>query len=236
MIITPKSELRAELDERLERTGGMDLLALLGEVSPTDRAHCERVGQTAMALVSKIYNQKILALQAGFAGSLHDVGKINPRVQAIVAPAKPLTPEQRAEVRDIHTRLGTSLIRRLEPAPEDVGLVNEAVIAAYYHHFSPRELIDLPDPTDVTRIVQIADQFDAMQDSARTYHYGRAMSPKEAAVSIRYNLNRANAMDGLSRLVLAHIDEYVAYGNFTEAIPEGSNLPTVTTTKLIATQ
>lgn len=208
MIIPSTPGLAAELAGALERTGGTDLLDELGAVSQSDRAHCERVGQTAMGLIMHMYGQDGLAVTAGVAGALHDVGKTDAEVQAVIAPARRLTPEEKDKINQIHTTLGASMILRLEPVEQDAGLIDEAASAALYHHLSPRELADRPESTVVTRVVQIADYFDAMQDIGRAYHYGRAMSSREAIESIRFKLNRDGAMDGVTRLAMAHMDAH----------------------------
>ncbi len=208
MIIPSPPELRAELALALERTGGADLLDELSAVSQSDREHCERVGQTAMGLIAHMYGQDGLAIAAGFAGTLHDVGKIDAEVQAIISPAERLTHEEKDRVNQIHTTLGASMILRLRPQEQDAGLIDAAAKAALYHHLSPRELANHPESTAVTRVVQIADYFDAMQDTGRAYHYGRTMSSREAIESIRFKLNRDGAMDSVTRLALANMDAH----------------------------
>jgi response regulator RpfG family c-di-GMP phosphodiesterase len=208
MIIPAAPELRATLAGALERTGAEDLLAELGAVSPSDREHGERVGQTAMGLTMNMYGQGAMALTAGFAGTLHDVGKVDAEVQSMISPAGRLTPEEKDRVNRIHTTLGASMILHLESQEQDADLIEEAATAALYHHLSPRELADRPETTVVTRLVQIADYFDAMQDTGRAYHYGKAMSQREAIESIRYKLNRDGAMDNVARLAMAHMDAH----------------------------
>lgn len=208
MIIPPTPELRTALAGALERTGAANLLDELGAVSQSDMEHCERVGQTAMSLVMHMYGRDGLAVTAGFAGTLHDVGKTDAEVQAIISPARRLTPEEKDRINRIHTTLGASMILGLETQEQDAGLINAAAAAALYHHLSPRELADQPEATVVSRVVQIADYFDAMQDVGRAYHYGKAMSSREAIESIRFKLNREGALDSVTRVALAHMDAH----------------------------
>ncbi|HEX5798058.1 MAG TPA: HD domain-containing protein [Candidatus Saccharimonadales bacterium] len=193
-------EYREELQGRLERTGGAVLLDSLGEALPYEKEHCGRVGELAMHVVEETGGRPERILEAGFAGSLHDVGKIDPRVRFLVALVRDLRPEESQEVNTIHTTLGAAKIKGLEVDEEDNNLIEAAVRAAYFHHHKPRDFLNLSGVPDVSmiRVIQIVDKFDAMQDGDRPYHRGNPLSPEEALSDIEALLRDQMAFDNLA--------------------------------------
>ncbi|HEX5744117.1 MAG TPA: HD domain-containing protein [Candidatus Saccharimonadales bacterium] len=200
-------DLNVGLAGALERTGAADLLDMLGEISLSDRRHCERVGQMTMFVAAQAGCQPDTAIRAGFAGSMHDVGKVDPSVQELITSAAPLTAVERIQVNYRHTSYGALLISAIGFEGEDGESVREAVKAARYHHHPARDLITLPEPTPITRMVQVADRFDAMQDGSRPYR-DEPMTALRAAALIEEDLRGAGAWDRVTgtTLELLHVN------------------------------
>ncbi|HEX5797204.1 MAG TPA: HD domain-containing protein [Candidatus Saccharimonadales bacterium] len=200
--------LNPELQDVLQRTTAIDLLDRLGEVSPASREHCERVGQLSLLVTTEM--SEVNELAAGFAGSLHDVGKADSRLKGVVASDRELDDEEIAEVNKFHTEAGAAWIRSLRVDGKDESLRQEAVIAAQYHHTDPGLLITLNGPTVITRIIQIIDKFDAMQDESRVYRRAGAMSAAQAIVTISTQLKSSGAFDDVSRFVVNTLEDQYA--------------------------
>lgn len=188
----------------LERTGGSELLDSLGKALPGEREHCERVGSFAMHVVSEMGGRSKKVIEAGLSGILHDTGKIDPRVQALISLDRDLTPEEKAQVNQTHTTLGALMIERLQISEEDRGLIEVAALVARYHHHEPRDFLDLANVPNVSTIrrIQIIDKFDAMQDEKRSYHRGRPLSPEKALSDIEALLRDQMAFDNLASSTL----------------------------------
>jgi HD-GYP domain-containing protein (c-di-GMP phosphodiesterase class II) len=200
-------EYEAELQGALERTGGIELLGSLGEALPYEREHCKRVGSLAMHVVSESGGRPEEVIEAGSAGMLHDIGKIDPRVQALISLDCDLSPEEKEQVNQIHTTLGASMISRLQVSEEDEGLIKVAGLVALYHHHEPRDLLDLADVPSVSMIrrIQIIDKFDAMQDIGRPYHKGNPLTPEEALSDIELLLRSQMAFDNLAHTTMQRL-------------------------------
>lgn len=193
-------EFQAELQGALERTGGVRLLDSLGEVSVSDREHCERSGDITMHVVAEMGGHQDRIVEAGYAASLHDVGKVDPKVQELITLARDLEPQEKEKIRQRHTTLGASMIRALEVDAEDVDLRDTASSVALYHHHTPRDFLSLVAVPRVNtiRMIQIIEQFDAMQDDTRPYHFPEPLSSDEALAAIEALLKERNAHDNLA--------------------------------------
>lgn len=200
-----------ELIEALERTGGAALLDRLAGVSKTDEQHCERVGHLTFHAILMMSGDEDLARRGGFAGALHDVGKANPFVQRFITMPRKLSEAEKAAVNRTHTRFGASLIQGLSVERRDEGMKAEAVMAAFYHHSSPRMLQDIGISTNgltpLIRVVQVADQFDALQDGARAYHGDTPLSKAEATDVISSSFEAVGAFDSVAAFALDVLNE-----------------------------
>lgn len=196
------TELNAELQERLKRTGAVDLLTGLGHFSSIDKAHSERVGLLAMDAVFAMTGDASEALRAGYEGTVHDVGKADSQVQRLAKLARPLSDEEQAFVNRRHTTLGFSMLRALRVDGKDEGLRAGASMTALYHHSSPARLMAMNGTALTTRVVQIADKFDAMQDGERPYHQGNAYPAEDALAEIEQHLGAEGALDDVAEQTL----------------------------------
>jgi HD-GYP domain-containing protein (c-di-GMP phosphodiesterase class II) len=198
-------EPKVELQGVLERTGAAVLLDGLGEALPYEREHSERVGVLAMHVVEETEGRPEKILEAGISGSLHDTGKVVPRVRTLVALERKLTLEEKEEVNQIHTTLGASMILGLKVAEEDQELIDAAESVARHHHRKPRDLLNLSGVPNINMIrrIQIIDKFDAMQDEKRPYHAGSALSPDEALSNVEALLRDQMAFDNLASSTLS---------------------------------
>ncbi len=201
------TEFSAEVQSALERTGGIDLLDQLGEVYPSERAHSERVADMSMHATLKLGESSDNVVLAGFAGSLHDVGKVDERIQGLVKVPRKLTMPERVEVRERHTVLGKSLINALKVSEQDAILQSEAAFTAFFHHYPPERLLKLAAGLPVVRVIQIVDQFDAVQDVDRPYHAGDVLSAEDTISQIRNNLEMVGAHDELAESTLGILRE-----------------------------
>jgi response regulator RpfG family c-di-GMP phosphodiesterase len=139
-------------------------------------------------------------IMAGFDGVLHDVGKVDVSIRDMIRAPRALFPWEKLTIARRHTALGASLISALNVEREDEALPREASVAAFFHHHPPEQLAGLY-PVGV-RIVQIADQFDAMQDSGRPYLTEGVFTADEAAAEIRNDLEAADVYDALASTAL----------------------------------
>jgi HD-GYP domain-containing protein (c-di-GMP phosphodiesterase class II) len=147
-------------------------------------------------------------IMAGFAGKLHDVGKVDTAIRHMIRAPRKLFPEEQLEIARRHTALGASLISALNVTEEDGPLRREASMAAFFHHHPPGQLASLDPASRVVRVVQIADRFDAMQDLERPYHAEGVLTAEAAAAEIREDLEAAGVYDSLADVALSSSLEY----------------------------
>ena len=161
-----------------------DKMALLGVSAlksyDEDTAH-HSVNVSVLSLVvgAQFEFSRIAMTTMGLASLLHDIGKVRvPR--DILTKAGKLTLEELEIVRR-HTLYGAHILRNLP------GLARLAMVVAFEHHANYDlsgypAIAAKPAPHLLTRIVQVADFFDAATSSRRVYH--RAMLPNEAMTFI----------------------------------------------------
>jgi len=196
------SKFKTEVQAALERTGGIDLLDRLGEVYPSERRHSERVADTSMRAMLNLGGSAEDIVLAGYAGSLHDAGKVDEEIQELLKAPRKLTVPEMIKVRERHTALGASLINALKVSEQDALLRKEAAFTAFFHHHPAEELQKLAVALPVVRIVRIVDQSDAIQDVDRPYHAGNVLSVEETVAHIRDGLVECGAYDQLAGVVL----------------------------------
>ena len=161
-----------------------DKVALLGVSAlksyDEDTAH-HSVNVSILSLVmgAQLELSRIAMTTLGLASLLHDIGKVRvPR--DILTKAGKLTVEEMDIVRR-HTLYGANILRNLP------GLARLAMVVAFEHHAN-YDLTGYPAIAAknglhlLTRIVQVADFFDAATSSRRVYH--RAMLSNEAMTFI----------------------------------------------------
>lgn len=165
-----------------------DRVALLGVSAlknyDEDTAH-HSVNVSVLSLLTggQFELSRIAMTTLGLAALLHDIGKMRVPLD-ILAKAGKLTPEEQATVQR-HTLYGAHILRNLP------GLARLAMVVAFEHHAN-YDLSGYPRitakkvPHILTRIVQVADFYDAATSSRRVYH--RAMLPTEA---MKFILDRA---------------------------------------------
>ncbi|MDQ7829894.1 MAG: HD-GYP domain-containing protein [Armatimonadota bacterium] len=168
-----------------DRAGLLGISALRAYDEDTAH-HSLNVAVLALLMAERLNVDRARLIAIGLAGLLHDIGKVRvPR--EILLKAAALTPEEQVVMRR-HPVYGAHLLRNLP------GLARVAFIAAFEHHAN-YDLSGYPRigtrrfPHLVTRIVQIADFFDAATSARRPYH--RPMAPVEA---MRFILDKAGTI------------------------------------------
>ncbi len=136
--------------------------------------HSVRVSMLSLLIGTKLNLDRAVLVTLGLAGLLHDIGKMRIPRELIASSAK-LTAEQEEMVRR-HTVHGAHALRELS------GLLRLAIVVAFEHHANydlsgyPR-ITTKAVPHLLTRIVQVADVFDAATSSRRAYR--RSKPPAE---------------------------------------------------------
>jgi putative nucleotidyltransferase with HDIG domain len=137
--------------------------------------HSVNVGILSLLIGFHLGLDRSLLSTLGLAALLHDIGKVRIPREVLTKPGR-LTPEEQQVVRR-HAVLGAHLLRNLS------GQARLAMLAAFEHHAN-YDLSGYPAITTkrvphlVSRVVQIADYFDAMTSARRPYR--RALLPSEA--------------------------------------------------------
>ena len=165
-----------------------DKVALLGVSAlknyDEDTAHHSvNVSVLSLLMGEQFEISRIVMTTLGLAALLHDIGKVRiPR--EILTKAGKLTSEEQEMVRR-HPLFGAHILRNLP------GLARLAMVVAFEHHAN-YDLSGYPQITAkkevhfLTRLIQVADFYDAATSSRRVYH--RAMLPNEA---MNFILDRA---------------------------------------------
>lgn len=128
--------------------------------------HSVNVCILSLLIATQLNMDRPQLLLVGLAALLHDIGKVRVPREIIAKPAK-LTPEEMDIVKR-HTIYGAHILREL-PGPARL-----AMVAAFEHH-AKYDLSGYPKitmkkmPHLITRIIWIADCFDAMTTSRRAY-------------------------------------------------------------------
>jgi putative nucleotidyltransferase with HDIG domain len=141
--------------------------------------HSVNVCMLSLMIGSQLNMDRSLLIPLGLAGLLHDIGKVRVPREIIAKPGT-LTPDEEKIVRR-HTLYGAHILREL-PGPARI-----AMVVAYEHHANydlsgyPR-ITAKEAPYLLTRIVWVADCFDAMTSTRRVYR--RPKRPEEALKEI----------------------------------------------------
>ena len=149
-------------DERAALLG----IAALKNYDEDTYHHSVNVCILSLLLASQLNMDRPQLLLVGLAGLLHDIGKVRVPHDIIAKPAK-LTPEEMNIVKR-HTIYGAHILRELP------GLSRLAMVAAFEHHAN-YDLTGYPRiatktmPHLITRIIWVADCFDAMTTARRVY-------------------------------------------------------------------
>jgi putative nucleotidyltransferase with HDIG domain len=141
--------------------------------------HSVNVCILSLLIGSQLNLDRTFLVTVGLAALLHDIGKVRVPRNIITKPSG-LTPEEQEIVRR-HTIYGAHILRELP------GLSRLAMVVAFEHH-AQYDLSGYPQvtmkefPHLITRIVWVADCFDAMTSSRRAYR--RPKSPEQALKEI----------------------------------------------------
>jgi putative nucleotidyltransferase with HDIG domain len=141
--------------------------------------HSVNVSILSLLMGSQLELDRPMMTTLGLAALMHDIGKMRVPLEILTKPGK-LTPEELQHVRR-HTFYGAHLLLNLQ------GSLRLAMIVAFEHHVNYDrsgypEIAVKDAPHLLTRIVQIADFYDAVTSSRRAYH--RATLPHHAVRSI----------------------------------------------------
>lgn len=148
--------------------------------------HSVQVSMLSLLIGSQLNLDRPLLLALGLAGLLHDIGKIRIPQELLASPGK-LSPEEEVIVRR-HTVYGARILRELP------GLLRLAMVVAFEHHAN-YNLSGYPQitakavPHLLTRIVQVADIFDATTSSRRAYR-----RPKRLGEALKVILDGAGTI------------------------------------------
>ncbi|MDQ7851284.1 MAG: HD domain-containing protein [Armatimonadota bacterium] len=174
---------------RLILTSLMDIIArnreaLLGVSAIKDydedtAHHSVNVSVLSLLVGSQLELDRVGLTTLGLAALLHDIGKVRVPWE-ILTKASKLTQEELQVVRR-HTLYGAQILRELP------GLARLAMVVAFEHHANYDlsgypAITAKPAPHLLTRIVQVADFYDAATSARRVYQ--RAMLPHEAITFI----------------------------------------------------
>jgi putative nucleotidyltransferase with HDIG domain len=141
--------------------------------------HSVNVSILSLLMGSQLELDRSMMTTLGLAALMHDIGKMRVPLEILTKPGK-LTAEELQQVRR-HTFYGAHLLLNLQ------GALRLAMIVAFEHHVNYDrsgypEIAVKEMPHLLTRIVQIADFYDAITSSRRAYH--RATLPHHAVRSI----------------------------------------------------
>ncbi len=157
-----------------DRVSLLSVAALKGYDEDTFH-HCVNVSILSLMLGARLELDRVLMVTLGLAALLHDIGKVRIPPGIVTKPGT-LTPEELEIIRR-HPVHGAHLLGNLS------GLARLAMVVAFEHHANfnlsgyPR-IMAKGVPHLLTRIVHVADVYDAMTSSRRLYR--RPMLPWEA--------------------------------------------------------
>jgi putative nucleotidyltransferase with HDIG domain len=169
-------------DERAALLG----IAALKNYDEDTYHHSVNVCILSLLLASQLNMDRTLLVLVGLSGLLHDIGKVRIPRNIIAKPAN-LTAEE-MEIVKRHTIFGAHILRELP------GLSQLAMVVAFEHH-ARYDLTGYPRitmkkiPHLVTRIVWVADCFDAMTTARREYRV-----PKRVDEALREILDGAGTV------------------------------------------
>jgi HD-GYP domain-containing protein (c-di-GMP phosphodiesterase class II) len=166
------------------------LITKLEEGSPHTGRHSRAVADLALRVGCSIPGiREAAAVELGFSGMLHDVGKLDPTILGLIQLPRPLTAPEKLRVRE-HTQEGSKMIaERLRHNNSYGGLISTASFVALHHHDDPDALRGMSDSqserTETTGLIRAIDLFEALQAPDRPYRAGPAVSsPEEAAAQV----------------------------------------------------
>lgn len=137
--------------------------------------HCVDVAVYSIVLAKKLYgDDKNILMMAGLGGLLHDIGKRKLDL-SIINKTSALTPEEWEEIKR-HPTYGRDYLESISSIPDET----RRVVFEHHENFDGTGYptgLRAEDISKITRIVTIADVFDALTTN-RSYH--KAISPVEA--------------------------------------------------------
>ncbi len=154
------------IDILAEDNTALPAVAILKNYDEDTYHHSVSVSILSILIGSQLNLDRKLLITLGLAGLLHDIGKVRVPRELLAKPAT-LTPEEEKIVRR-HTMYGAHVLRDLP------GLSRLAMVVAFEHHTN-YDLSGYPQVTRkemphlLTRIVHVADVFDAATSSRRAY-------------------------------------------------------------------
>jgi putative nucleotidyltransferase with HDIG domain len=154
---------------------GLMQAALIKNYDPNTAHHSVNVAILSLFMASRLQFDAELTTTLGLAALLHDVGKVHVPLE-ILNKTTALTDEERTIMQQ-HPVSGAHMLRSLS------GTSRLAMVVAFEHHANydlsgyPR-LTTKPRQHQLSRLVQIADVFDAATSSRRVYR--RPQAPYEA--------------------------------------------------------
>jgi len=160
-------------------TPPLPILAAMKEKDARVYFHMMRVGVISGMLAFEMGHSAAEARQAAWAGRLHDMGKMDPAIDAVVNKQGPLTEEER-KVIGRHPEMGAEFLFAQKDIPHDIRWAG--MKGSLYHHEMadgsgyPRGLKKEDIPMEA-RITTVADHFDALLENRP---YRRAMTMPEA--------------------------------------------------------
>jgi putative nucleotidyltransferase with HDIG domain len=165
---------------RLHRGMVDSLLNALYAGDPVTARHSRRVADLSYALAEAVGMRGHALHTLRVAALLHDMGKIDDRFFHIVHSRTPLTPEQRAEIKN-HPHESAHILTPLET--EHPGITE--IVSTHHECWDgsgyPHGLHDLDIPLEA-RIIAVADAFDAMTQPRK---YRDAMPFEKALQALR---------------------------------------------------
>jgi putative nucleotidyltransferase with HDIG domain len=157
----------------LNHSGAAEIMAELSRVSPVTEAHCRRVGVAALKLADKLDLEVETTLAAGVSGALHDIGKGHPSLYRKIESPEQFSELERQNTNARHCFMGAYMIRALEMPTRWSEIMASAAYVAQHHHDSTETLAQQPpeitEQVELTKLVQVLDIADAINDSRRRY-------------------------------------------------------------------
>jgi len=150
-------------------------IAILKNYDEETYHHSVNVAILSLLIGSRLKLSRELLVALGLAALLHDIGKVRVPLEILAKPAK-LTPEEMAVIKR-HPIFGAHALRDLP------GLSRLALVVAFEHHANynlsgyPR-IVEKKMPHLLSRIVHVADAYDAMTSTRRVYR--RPLEQEEA--------------------------------------------------------
>ncbi len=154
------------IDIIAEDGAALPAIAIMKNYDEETYHHSVNVSILSLLIGTRMKLSRELLVTLGFAALLHDIGKVRIPLEILAKPAK-LTPGE-MEVIKRHPVFGAHALRALP------GLSRLAMVVAFEHHANYNlsgypMILEKKMPHLLTRIVQVADVYDAMTSTRRIY-------------------------------------------------------------------